>query len=173
MESPNELKGLSGWLILVGMGVVIAPFRLLVTYVPIFLPIFSDGTWEAVTTVGSEAYHPLWRPLLLGEIFFNSCMVAVSIYLMYLFFSRHYLFPKICIGIVAASLFFIPFDAWLVSFVLPNEPIFDPDTTQEFAHSLIAGGIWVPYMLVSKRVIATFVEKIPNNQIQPITTSGG
>lgn len=33
MSKDNELKGLGGWLILVGIGVVIAPIKLLVTYI--------------------------------------------------------------------------------------------------------------------------------------------
>ena len=167
MSNDNELKGLSGWLILVGIGVVIAPIRLLVTYIPIYTPIFEDGTWEAVTSVDSELYNPLWGPLLIGEIAYNSIMVAASLYLIYLFFSKHYLFPKLYIAIVAVSLVFIPLDAWLVTKALPTEPMFDPETTMELMRVLIGGLIWVPYMLVSKRVKATFVEKMPNNKVQP------
>ena len=165
MSNDNELKGLSGWLILVGIGVVIAPIRLLVTYIPIYTPIFEDGTWEAVTSVDSESYNPLWGPLLIGEIAYNSIMVAASLYLIYLFFSKHYLFPKLYIAIVAVSLVFIPLDAWLVTKALPTEPMFDPETTKELIRVLIGGLIWVPYMLVSKRVKVTFVEKMPNNKV--------
>lgn len=165
MNDNNELKGLRGWLVLVGIGVVITPISLLVTNILIFQPIFTDGIWDALTTSGSEAYNPLWGPLLIGEIMYNSVMVAVSVYLIYLFFSKSYLFPKFYIGIVIISLIFILFDAWLVSFVLPDEPIFDADTTKEFIRILVGGLIWVPYMLVSKRVKATFVEKMPNNSI--------
>ncbi|WNO11270.1 DUF2569 domain-containing protein [Teredinibacter sp. KSP-S5-2] len=162
MTDNNELKGLGGWLVLVGIGVVISPFRLLATFVPTYKPIFEDGTWEALTTVGSEAYTPYFGSLLIGEIAFNTIMVAASVYLIYLFFSKHYLFPKLYIGIVAASLIFIPLDAWIVTKVFPGEPMFDPETTKEFMRSLIASVIWVPYMLVSKRVQATFVESMPN-----------
>ena len=164
----NELKGLSGWLILVGIGVIFSPIRsirLLFTYIPIF----EDGTWEALTTVGSEVYNSLWAPLFLGEITYNSIMVAASIYLIYLFFSKHYLFPKLYIAIVALSIVFIPLDAWIVTKVLPSEPMFDPETTKEFMRSLVAGIIWIPYMLISKRVKATFVENMPNKQINKDT----
>lgn len=167
MSERSELKGLGGWLILVGIGVVLAPVRLLATYIPIYLPIFSDGTWAALAAVESPAYHPFWGPLLVGEVIFNSCMVAASVYLIYLFFSKHYLFPKVYITIAAVSLVFIPLDAWLVSFVMPDENILDPQTLKEFGRALVGGLIWVPYMLLSKRVKATFIEKIPDAQLQP------
>jgi hypothetical protein len=54
MTDNNELKGLGGWLILVGIGVVLAPVRLLITLVKTYKPIFEDGIWEALTTEGAE-----------------------------------------------------------------------------------------------------------------------
>ena len=162
MNDNNELKGLGGWLVLVGIGVVIGPFRLAYGYGPMYYSIFTDGTFEILTTIGSETYHPLWGPLLIGEALYNSLMVLASAYLIYLFFSKHYLFPKVYIAIVGISLFFILLDAWLGSFVITDEPMFDSATTKEFVRTLIGGIIWVPYMLVSKRVKATFVENMPN-----------
>lgn len=169
----NKLKGLGGWLIVVGIGTVLSPIRILISSVPTYLPIFKDGTWEALTTVGSEAYIPLWGSLLIGEIVFNIGMVTVSIYMIYLFFTKHYLFPKFYIAIVLISLLFIPLDAWWVSLMLPNEPMFDAETAKEFFRILIGGLIWVPYMIESKRVKATFVEKIPKKQMQQIAESDG
>ena len=173
MEDQDKFKGLAGWLVLVGLGVVISPIRLLISYVPIYLPIFRDGTWEILTTVGSEAYHPLWGPLIIGEVIYNLSIVAFSFYLIYLFFSKHYLFPKFYIGIVVVSLIVIPLDAWFLSFVLPNKPVFDPDTILEFSKVLVVALVWVPYMLISKRVKATFVEKTSSEQIQPTAETRG
>jgi hypothetical protein len=173
MTENDELNGLSGWLILVGLGVVINPIRLLVTLIPTYKPIFENGTWEMLTTEGSEAYTPFFSTLLVGEIAFNTIMVAASIYLIYLFFSKHFLFPKLYIGIVVVSLIFIPLDAWIVTKVFPGVPMFDPDTTTEFLRSLVAGIIWIPYMLFSKRVQATFIENMPVKQMQPTVESIG
>lgn len=158
----GEKKGLGGWLILVGLGVVITPVKLLYNFIPVFVPIFTDGTWEALTNEESESYHPLFKSLLLGELTFNLCLVIATIYLIYLFFTRHYRFPVIYIAVLAVSIAVIPLDAWISSYVLPNEPIFDRETTTELARAAISGLIWIPYMLLSKRVKATFVERMPN-----------
>lgn len=164
MNDNNELKGLNGWLILVGIGVVISPIRLLITLVPSYQPIFEDGTWEALTTVGSESYTPYFGSLLIGEMVFNAIMFAASIYLIYLFFSKHHLFPKLYIVIVMATLIFIPLDAWLVTQLFPSLPMFDTETTTEFLRAVLVAAIWIPYMIISKRVKATFVEHIPGKK---------
>jgi hypothetical protein len=168
MTDEKCYKGLSGWLVLVGIGIVLTPFRLLISSISLFRPLFADGYWEALTTPGSEHFTPYFETLIIGEICFNGLMFLASIYLVYLYFSKHYLFPKVYIGIVVASLIFIPFDAWLASLVFPQESMFDSDTIKGFLKVVVAALIWVPYMLVSKRVKATFVEHRPNDYRQAV-----
>ena len=162
MSKEKELKGLGGWLILVGLGVVLSPFVLVYAFGPMFYTIFTDGSFEMLTTPGTEVYHALWSPFLITEALYNTIMLFASIYLIYLFFSKHYLFPKVYIILVTISLIFIPLDSWAYTFILPDEPIFDPETMKQFLRTLGAAMIWIPYMLVSKRVRETFVEHIPS-----------
>lgn len=162
MTDYNNLKGLGGWLILVGIGVVFSPLRIARDFVPLYYGIFTDGSFEILTTPGTEVYHQMWGPLLVFELIFNSLMIIASSYLVYLFFSKHYLFPKFFIAIVLVSFVFIPIDAWLYSFISPDEPIFDPSTIKELTRTVVSLLIWVPYMYTSKRVKVTFVEKIPH-----------
>lgn len=162
----TDLKGLGGWLVLVGLGVVLAPIRQLAALIPVYPPIFTEGYWEELTTVGSAAYHPLWGPLIIGEIVVNSAIVLVQLYLIYLFFSKHYRFPKFYISLILFSFVFIVFDAWLATFVLPGEPMFDDSTIKEVSRAIGAAVVWIPYMLISKRVEATFVEKLPPGKMR-------
>jgi len=39
----TDLKGLGGWLVLVGIGVVLAPLRQLAIFIPIYLSVFTEG----------------------------------------------------------------------------------------------------------------------------------
>ena len=119
--------------------------------------IFSTGAWEALTTQGSEVYSPLWAPIIIGELLFNSALILTWLYIGYMFFTKRRRFPKWYIGIAVVSLLFILADAFLIKLVLPGEPVFDPDTAKELMRSVIMVVIWVPYMLVSKRVKRTFV----------------
>lgn len=158
--APQEAQppaGLGGWLTLVGLGLIASPLRLGTFLVQTFLPIFQDGTWEILTTPGNEAYHPLWAPLLIFEVLGNAVFIAAGLLLLALFFRRSSWFPTLYITYVIANLLFILVDAWLGSLVLADESMFDPDTARELFRSLLSGVIWVPYMIVSKRVRNTFV----------------
>ncbi len=88
----------------------------------------------------------------------NGALVFAWIFVAFLFFSKKKAFPKWYIGMLLFTLVFILVDAMAIKAVLPNEPIFDPETVKELGRTLIASFIWIPYMLVSKRVNATFVK---------------
>jgi len=161
MTGSRENKGLGGWLILVGIGVLLGPFRMVFVLYQVYKPIFDDGTLTAMLNEGASTYNPEFAALLIGEVCFNLIVLCASLYLIYLFFSKHYRFPVVYIAIISASLIFIPFDAWIVSFFFPEDPIFDAETTKEFAKMVISALIWIPYMLVSNRVRLTFVRNAP------------
>ena len=129
--------------------------------VPLYLPMFSDGTFGLLTNPDSEYYTPYLGTYIVAEIFFNAAIILVSIYLIYLFFTKHYLFPKLYILVLAGSAIFIFIDAWVGTFFFPDEPMMDEDIAREFGRVLIGAFIWIPYMLVSKRVKLTFVEHRP------------
>ncbi|MBL25371.1 MAG: hypothetical protein CMM48_15925 [Rhodospirillaceae bacterium] len=151
IEDKKDLQGLGGWLVLVGLGLVLTPIRLIYSLVTDHLPLFESNAWQNVTAV-----HPLLPSLLWGEIILNLGMVLVSLYLLYLFFATKKQFPKIYIGLVVFALVFILTDALIVQSILPNDQT-DADTIKEIVRIAIMVAIWVPYMLRSKRVKATFI----------------
>lgn len=158
MTKDQNLNGLRGWLILVGLGIVISPIKIIIQNLSLYPEMFSSGAFAALTTPGTKAYNPLWAPILLTELTINSGLFIASIFVAFLFFSKKKLFPKWYIGILLFNLIFVLLDALAVKLVLPQEPIFDAVTAKEFIRTLIASMIWVPYMLVSKRVKATFIK---------------
>ena len=157
-ENGNEVRsGLGGWLILVGLGTVLSPLRLLGELGQIYGPFFNDGTYEYVTTPGTDAYHPFWTPYIWGGLVGNCVVLLASIFLIFLFFSKKSLFPKLYIWVACGSLLFVLVEASLVTVVMPNEPIFDPETLRSVLQQVVGIVIWVPYMMLSKRVKVTFV----------------
>jgi hypothetical protein len=151
-------SGLGGWLILLGIGLVVSPVRITTILLQTFLPIFQDGAWEILTTPGSEVYHELWGPLIILEIVANTIFVLVGIALLVLFFRRSSRFPTLYVALAIGSLLFILLDSWLGTLPVQDEPMFDPETAREVGRALISAAIWVPYILISKRVRNTFVD---------------
>jgi hypothetical protein len=158
VNQEKKREGLGGWLVLVGLGIIISPLRIIGTVFPVYSGMFANGSWEVLTTRGNEAYNPLWAPILYGEMAVNGALVVGWVFVAFLFFSKKRVFPKWYIGMLLFTLAFIVADALAIKAVLPNEPVFDPETVKELGRSLVFSLIWIPYMLVSKRVKATFVK---------------
>ncbi len=156
VENP-ELAGLGGWLILVGFGVVVSPLRMILQIYPPYTEMFSNGYWEIITTPGSQSYNPAFASILIGEMILNGILFFSWIYIAFLFFLKKRDFPKWYIGIMAFTLIFIIGDALLLMAFFPSISIADPETIKEIVQAIIGAAIWIPYMLVSKRVKATFV----------------
>ena len=158
MDDYAHLKGLDGWLILVGIGLLLAPVMMMITAVPAYGPYIQEGVWAGLTNPESEFYIRFFGPMLIGEVVLNFLLLTAFIYLIILFFSKHYQFPKVYIFLLILQLILLPLNAWVAWLFLRIEPIFDTVTIRDLVISLVHCCIWIPYMLVSKRVRVTFVE---------------
>ena len=149
--------GLGGWLILVGIGVIFGPIILSVQFVTVFVPIFTNGTIEAISSKGNELYVPLLGPLIYFETAVNAVFILFSFYSIYLFFWKKIQFPRVYILLLVGSLTFLVLDAYVTKIIFPNELTFDRDTIVNMFRGVISACIWVPYLIKSKRVKGTFI----------------
>ena len=62
-----ELKGLGGWLVLIGIGLILAPIKLGYFLYSTYNEIFSSGVWELLTAKGNEYYQEYFAELLIAE----------------------------------------------------------------------------------------------------------
>ncbi|HET9864089.1 MAG TPA: DUF2569 domain-containing protein [Steroidobacteraceae bacterium] len=158
IESGSGPVGLSGWLVVVCLGLILTPLRLGIYLVQTYPPIFRDGTWQTLTTPGPAPYHPFWGPLLVLEMVSDCLFIAATVYLLFLFFMKSWRFPKIYIGYLVANVAFLVMDALAVHVVLPGRPLFDATSGGDLGRSVIGAAIWIPYMSMSRRVRNTFVQ---------------
>ncbi len=154
---PGEPEGLGGWLVLVCIGLILSPLRLGALLARDYLPIFRDGTWESLIDSTSAGYHPPLAALMLFELVINVAFIAFSIWLLILFFRKSSRFPKMAIVLYAANAAFVLADTVTLSAI--GFEAFDFSSMREIMRSLISAAIWVPYMLLSRRVKNTFVEE--------------
>ena len=151
-----QYDGLGGWLVLVGIGVVITPIQMVRHFISTYKMIFIEGSWEAATTPGADGYHALWAPFLLTETAFAALSVLVTCYMVHLFFGKKKAFPKWFIWGHTVNLVFLIADVSMLQVVRPDLPFLDPESSKEIGRSMISFFIWVPYMWLSKRVHSTF-----------------
>lgn len=156
-EENEKLQGIGGWLILLAIGLVMSPVRIIILIYQTYSDIFTTGSWEMLTTPGNDAYHPLWKPILSSELAINFAIIIFSIVLIYVFFSKKKIFPKLFVAFALFSFFFIIADSYAVTLVLPDEQMFDEETIKELSRSLTAIVVWVPYLYISRRAKNTFI----------------
>jgi hypothetical protein len=153
----REPVGVGGWLIVIAIGVFVSPFRLLASCVNTLRPVVRDGVWSALTSPASSAYHPMWAPVIVYELLGNLGLLLAYVVLLVLFVKRSTKFPRLFIWIATFTFPFLVVDAWLGSFLPSDQSSLDPGTVRGLATSIGTLAIWVPYMLLSKRVKNTFI----------------
>lgn len=158
MTQKKEPSGLGGWLILPMLGLMFTPLRIGVALVVTFLPIFTEGYWEILTTPGSEAYHALWAPLIIFEIIGNLFFLLGSIVLLVLFFKKHCRFPKLMIIYLLLNVAYVGGDYFLSGLIPAVAEEEDPESIKELVRAVVAAAVWIPYFIKSERVKNTFTK---------------
>jgi hypothetical protein len=157
MADTIKYEGLGGWLILVCIGLILNPIYVVFLIWTEFLPAFEPETWDLMTNPTSEYYNPYWTPVIIGELVGNAVYLVLSLFLLWLFFTKKRLFPMAFIFMYAYQFAFITLDSYVVSLVFPEIAMFDEEFLKQLGRTSISGLIWITYMCVSKRVKATFV----------------
>ena len=112
-DNKTELKGLGGWLILVGIGVVTTPI-LMVKDLLSSLELFGNGNFKLFIEQTSEINNPQLFYFIGGELIVNILLLITAIYAFYLFFSKDYRFPKFYIGLIACYFLVLLLDTILL-----------------------------------------------------------
>lgn len=152
----QELRGIGGWLILVAIGLCLQPLLLLKALYD-NVGIFRADTWDALTTPGSPAYHPLWAPFLIAEAGANLVLLAWAGVLLYVFFTKARRFPRMAVAYLAVSLLAVLADFAVANAIPAARAQLTASEFGQVGRSMIGAAIWIPYFLRSRRVAATFV----------------
>jgi hypothetical protein len=148
--------GIGGWLLLVAVGVCLTPVRLAVEIIRGLRPL-EPTTWHAVTTPGTRAYHPLFGPLIVGELVVNAALLIWAGVLVYLFFTRRRSFPFAMITYMIARVVAQAADTGAALMIPVAAATMGPAAYGDLATGVLTTVIWVPYLIRSRRVELTFV----------------
>jgi transglutaminase-like putative cysteine protease len=150
-----ELSGLGGWLILIAIGVIINPIYVL-SFLAQNCSAYAPETWHNLTDPSSAAYNGWWAPLLIFELLVNLTSTVFSILNLITFFKRRRIFPVLYVTFLAYAAITATMDHFATQ-LIPAAATQSGQYDSTVMRSFVACLIWIPYMLVSKRVKATFV----------------
>lgn len=161
---PKDSLQIGGWLILIGIGLAISPFRILFGLIkaPEF---FNSHIWNALIPVYGNNKGLLLGVLMAVELIYNITLQVFIILTAILFIKRRTIFPKFAI-ILYVTVFAVGLLDYLATNGINPTALSESDK-QEFykniIRSLITAAIWVPYLLLSERVKQTFVFRKSGN----------
>ncbi len=156
-QKEMKYNGIGGWLILLGIGLIISPIKVGITMFRDLWPAFSNGAWSVLTTPGSHAYHPLWAPLLIFEVVGNLGTIVLCLVTLWYFLHKDRVTPQLVIALLVINLIIVGGDFFLSNLIPAVAQQSKTGAVKELARSAIGAAIWIPYCLLSQRVKATFV----------------
>ncbi len=149
-------SGIGGWLYVVAVGLCVAPIRIGAEIVKGLRPL-DPVTWHAITTPGTRAYHPLFGPLIVGELVVNAALFIWAGVLLYLFFAKRRAFPTMMIMFLVARVLFQAADLGVALMIPITAARIGPEVYGALAAGILVAVIWGRYFVTSRRVEATFI----------------
>jgi hypothetical protein len=148
---------IGGWLRLPLLGLLLSPFKISYgTYTDLW-PVWSEGHWAILTNPASEAYHPLWGPLLIFEVGANLATIVLGLITLSYFLRKSRLAPKFVIGWYSFMLAVRVADYYMIGLIPEVAEQTASAPVREIIKAAIIVAIWAPYFLISQRVKATFI----------------
>jgi membrane-bound metal-dependent hydrolase YbcI (DUF457 family) len=147
------IKGLGGWLILVGLGYFVGIIRCSILVKQI-LDLYSDGSMGILSNPQNDNYDSLLYLLINFELIANIVFIIALVGALFFFFLKKKIFPKYAIMFIVVTNLFALLDMFMGKGigleVLSTE-------RSKLIGGLIGVVIWISYFIKSERVKNTFV----------------
>ncbi|MFD2117894.1 DUF2569 domain-containing protein [Paenibacillus yanchengensis] len=152
------VSGLGGWLVLIQIGLILTLIQLLNQIITVDLTIFTDGTWQLLTSKGSDFYDPLWKPTLIFETVYNILFSIFTLFILVQFYRKKGIIPRLMIVFYSLSLLVGIFDYIMLQQIPLAKELEDGSSIRDIIKSAITCLIWILYFLRSERVKNTFIQ---------------
>lgn len=154
---PAPLRGLGGWLLVLGLAMLMMIWRAARTLVESW-PAFTVDGWHGLTAPGSENYHPLWAASLLFSLLLLLAQLVGLLLALWLFMRKRSSLPPVLIG-VFVGVAVLALIEHLLLMMIPPAGITAKEHGEMF-RGLMGSALWTAYLLRSRRVRETFVERL-------------
>lgn len=151
IEEAKSNAGIGGWLILVLIGLIITPIKMIISFINDFIPLLDSMSML-------DAF-PNLQTMIYFETIGNGAFGVFAVVLLFIMLNKDARFPKLMIIFYVSNLIFVLGDAIYVSQMPELEQFVDStDSLKEISRAIVSTAIWVPYMRISTRVKNTFVK---------------
>ncbi len=160
----RSYPNIGGWLIIIGIGLVISPIISLVSLIGDGY--LGDRLWQITFNAQFVDYNPAQGALVYLEGFWLLSIFISSVLLLMLFFEKRTSFPKTFIFILIADIVItIIITVGVYNTGLDKSLTWSEIFTDMFG-SIVRGCIWIPYFLISQRVKGTFTTTRHSQMVQ-------
>jgi hypothetical protein len=159
LEVHNEKKenssfnksGLGGWLVLPQIGLFLTALMLIYSILSLDVAFFNGEAWDKLSD------QPGYRAYLMFSIIYNISMLVFTIFSIVQFYRKKAMLPRLMV-----ILYSVAISISIIDLIMLPQLTFITDQEKKalitnLVRNMIAGGIWMPYFIKSKRVKNTFV----------------
>lgn len=151
----HPLYGAKGWLYLVALGCVVMPVRNFLSLYPLYKDLEFAALGDLITS------------FLYAEIALNIAVGVWALINLALLLRLSSLFPLSFMAMAGFGAVFVTADAVIAKVVFDAsgrpmswEETYDMETIREIARSVVYAAVWIPYMLISRRVNVTYRHRV-------------
>ncbi len=167
-DEPLYPRGIGGWLLLLAFNLFAGLAILLTALFSELLPVLESDEFTTLTDPASEFFIPYARELIIAEVAVEVVSVVALTALFVMLFSKHRLFPRLCIIWIVARLFVTIADNAATDMVFHD--YVEGSTFITAGSELVRTAVFaigtVAYLLTSRRVKNTFLRNINSDDEQ-------
>ncbi|HEY9154863.1 MAG TPA: DUF2569 domain-containing protein, partial [Opitutaceae bacterium] len=159
----SHLSGISGWLVLVMIGVCLRP-AVDIWAARVVLPFFDFRRWVVLV--------PEAHSLFLGLLFLRIFGIVAALLTAVTFFKRRRLFPLVFLFNIAHDYVFAIFNAYVHTRLSAQPTDFAITLGKSVGALILPSLIWISYMFLSRRVKSTFIRDYRVGYSDSLTANG-
>jgi hypothetical protein len=145
---PAEPVGIRGWLILPAIGTVLSPIYLTISFIKLVPTL--EKVWAARAVLSSGLFT-----FVVVETVFNVAFILGWLAAILLLALKSPYYPKAYVALMGGMVVFLLVDMIVSAGGYNHQP--GQDELLSLGRTILVAAIWIPYMMLSKRIKNTFV----------------
>lgn len=154
MTTERNISGIGGWLLVAIVALFVFMVLNMVDLYEI-VALVNSQEFQAVKDPGSISYQPYWMHLVTYDIFFYITAILFILLIGFSIIRRSRRFKSFCVALLLFNVFANIAGLVLYKIAIPSVDV--QASVFSIVLALALAGIWIPYVIKSKRIRNTFI----------------